>query len=147
MYISQPGDYRPVYYSHFGLFFFPLMHYQRLFLHILVYTIATMKKLQLFVHNGTFVRTQLEGLTWANAGWVTRRSHLQIMAVLHCIQTWLPHSCVIYPQGFKLRTRMTAASFLEMFLYHSRLPEQLIFPPQCVQNTDRSQVEFKYKTG
>lgn len=91
-----------------------------------------MKRLQCFVHNGTFLRIQLEGLTWANVGWVTHRSHLQIMAVLHCTQTRLPHwvnSYVIYPQGFKLRTRMVAASFLQMFLYHPRLSEQLIFPP------------------
>lgn len=118
-------------YSSLFFFFFSLMHYQRLFLHILVYTIVIMKRLQFFVCNGTFLRIQLEGLTWANAGWITHRSHLQIMAVLHCTQIWLPHwknSCVIHPQSFKLKTRMVAASF-QIILYHLRLSEQLIFPP------------------
>lgn len=104
----------------------------------MVYTIAITKRLQFFVHNGIFLRIQLKGLTWANAGWVTHRSHLQVMAVLHCTQTWLPgweNSYVIYPQGFKLRTRMVAASFLQMFLHHPRLSEQLISPPCSVCKT------------
>lgn len=118
------------------------MRYQRLFLHIMVYTFAIMKRLQFFIHNGIFLRIQLKGLTWAKAGWVTHRSHLQFMAVLYCTQTWLPdweNSYVIYPPGFKLRTRMVAASFLQMFLYHPRLSEQLISPPAvCAKHTQKS---------